>query len=128
MRKKGQITSHRKCGGITMIYDITDLINYHGTMTSIYAEVLLAQEKSLIYLQFNSSTPRHDTYFYKIEGKIKFQNTDWYDGNDNIHHYQVWSITKKSENVYYIEFDIGTTELIAQEVEITPITSDEFPT
>ncbi len=105
---------------------ISELIEYHGRFTSTYCSVLKEQAGCTLYIQLRSENPKYSDYYYKISGDIKFENIDWDDTDDGIRKYQVWEIKQKSKNCYYIIFDIGAVDLIADKVKITRLTKNEY--
>ncbi len=105
---------------------MADLLNYHGRISSAYCAVIKETAGYTIGFQLTAGKPQFGDYRYKIFGDIKFENIDWDDGDDGIRYYQIWEIEQTSENRLYIIFDVGSVEVVFGEIEITPLTKEEY--
>ncbi len=105
---------------------MADLLNYHGRISSAYCAVIKETAGYTIGFQLTAGKPRFGDYRYKISGDITFENIDWDEGDDGNRYYQIWEIEQTSENRLYIIFDVGSVEVVFGEIEITPLTKDEY--
>ncbi len=105
---------------------ISDLLNYHGRISSAYCTVIKEAVGYTICLQLTAGKPQFNDYRYKISGDIAFENIDWDDGDDGNRHYQIWEIEQTSENRLSVIFDIGSVEVVFGKTEIAPLTKEEY--
>lgn len=101
-------------------------MEYHEVFTDTYCDVIRQPFGYTLYFHSNAKKPEYDEYYYKISGDIRFENIEWDSEDDGWRWFQVWSITPKGEDRLEILFDIGSADMVYGQVEITPLTKEEY--